>query len=127
VVNVNPDQGTQVNPGSTVTLTVSGGNQQVPEVEGLPLNSAIALLQQAGFQVNAQQEAGPGQVTPGVVWHQNPPQGTSEPPGFKVTIFYQPQNVTPTQGPTVTPTTPAPTATATGSPPPNGGGPPGNP
>jgi eukaryotic-like serine/threonine-protein kinase len=114
VISVSPTGGTQVNPGSTVTLTISGGSSPVPPVTGLQLNSAIKLLQQDGFKVNAQQVAGPAGTTAGLVWNQNPAQGTNEPPNFVVTIFYQPQ---------ATPTTPAspsvsasPSVPATGSP-----------
>jgi serine/threonine-protein kinase len=118
VISVSPTAGTQVQPNSTVTLTISGGSSPVPPVTGLQLNSAIALLTQDGFKVNAQQVAGPAGTTPGLVWNQNPQQGTNEPPNFVVTIFYQPQ---------AAPSTPAssspsssPSVPATGSPPPNG-------
>jgi serine/threonine protein kinase/beta-lactam-binding protein with PASTA domain len=112
VVQQNPPGGTKVSPGSTVTLTVSGGSKTVPSVIGdTNYLHAEQVLQNAGFQVTAQPQAAPATqpVQPGVVWSQSPAGGTTQPPGTMITIFYQPQ-------PTATPTTSAPTSTPPTSP-----------
>jgi serine/threonine-protein kinase len=65
-------EGQQVDPGTTITLTVSRGNQiEVPDVVGESQAVAEAILKQAGFKVsvkNVQQDAG----TPGTVVDQDP-------------------------------------------------------
>jgi serine/threonine-protein kinase len=105
----NPPPGTPVNPGTTVTLWVSGGGVKVPSVIGdSSYLNAEQTLQNAGFQVMAQAEAAPaGQpVNPGVVWSENPGGGTLQPAGTKITIFYQPQatsSPTPSTTPSTTP------------------------
>ena len=49
-----PRPGTPITPGEVVTIRVSAGPQLVaiPDVQGMPAQQAIAVLQQAGFQVN---------------------------------------------------------------------------
>jgi hypothetical protein len=59
--------------------------------------------------VNAQAQAAPATqpVQPGVVWSQSPAANTEKPQGTTITIFYQPL-----ASPTPTPTTTAPTTSA---------------
>jgi eukaryotic-like serine/threonine-protein kinase len=118
VVNQNPTGGTMVEPGSKVTIFVSGA-AGVPNVVGLSEQSAQASLQSAGFKANVQTVAGPAGTTPGNVWQQNPTANTTEAPGTTVTILVQPA-ATPSGSPTdtgsPTPTTPTPSG------PTNGGG-----
>ncbi len=117
VVNQNPAGGTMVEPGSKVTLFVSGA-AGVPSVVGLSQQSAEASLQSAGFKANVQTVAGPAGTTPGNVWQQNPTANTTEAPGTTVTILVQPA-ATPPPSPT---DTGSPTATPTGSAPVTGTG-----
>jgi beta-lactam-binding protein with PASTA domain len=50
VLKQNPPGGTTVKAGSTVTLTVSRGNQlQMPNLDGLTPNQALAALQKMGW------------------------------------------------------------------------------
>jgi len=116
VVNQNPAGGTMVEPGSKVTIFVSGA-AGVPNVVGLSQQSAEASLQSAGFKTNVQTVAGPAGTTPGNVWQQNPTANTTEAPGTTVTILVQPAATpTPTDTGTGTPTvTPTPTGTGTGT------------
>ncbi len=126
VDHTNPVAGTSVAPGSSVTLYVSGGGVQVPEVTNIPVNSAIASLQSSGFTYKIDYTAGPAGTQPGLVWQQQPTQGTTEPRGYQVTLLVQPQataspsasaSATPSSSAsaTATPTATA-TATATGTP-----------
>ena len=117
VVNQNPVGNTMVDPGSKVTITVSGA-ATVPNVVGLSEQSAQASLQSAGFKVNAQTLAGPAGTTPGNVWQENPSANSTAAPGTTVTILVQPQaSPSPTGSPTAPPsptTTPSPTTSAGG-------------
>jgi eukaryotic-like serine/threonine-protein kinase len=120
VTKQNPGAGTQVNPGATVILFVSGGGTKVPSVIGdTSYLNAEQTLQNAGFQVQAQAQAAPSDqpVSPGEVWSETPGGGTLQPAGTKITIFYQPQATstpTPSTTPSSTPsasTTPSPSTT----------------
>jgi len=112
VVNQNPVGGTMVDPGSKITIFVSGA-ASVPNVVGLSEQSAQASLQSAGFKVNVQTVAGPANTVPGNVWQQNPNANATAAPGTTVTILVQPAaspTATPSPGsgsPTATPSGPA--------------------
>ena len=105
VVNQDPAGGTLVEPGSKITLSVSGA-ASVPNVVGLSEASAQASLQSAGFKVTVQTVAGPANTAPGDVWQQNPDANATAPQGTTVTILVQPQASAP-------PTTPTDTASPT--------------
>ncbi|MGR6966716.1 Stk1 family PASTA domain-containing Ser/Thr kinase [Geodermatophilus sp. URMC 61] len=49
VVDVNPGEGQSVDPKTTVTLRVSDGDTQVPDVTGQPQAEAVQALRTAGF------------------------------------------------------------------------------
>jgi serine/threonine-protein kinase len=122
VAKQSPAGGTQVNPGATVTLWVSGGGIKVPSVIGdSSYLTAEQTLQNAGFQVTPQAQAAPASqpVNPGEVWSENPGGGTLQPSGTTITIFYEPQASSPptTPPPSSTPSaTPSPSASTTPSP-----------
>jgi eukaryotic-like serine/threonine-protein kinase len=117
VVNQDPVGGTSVPPGSKVTIFVSGG-VTVPNVVGVPANSAVTLLQNDGFKVNQITTAGPAGTTPGDVWQQNPNANTAVAGGSTVNIYIQPQAAT--QSPSGSPS-----ASPSGSPTASGGAVPG--
>ena len=106
-------------PNQQITLYVSGGGVQVPNVNGQTATVAQAILKQDGFQVQTISTPAPADqmVQPGTVYNQNPAAGQVEPKGTLIQIFVQPQNTTapPTSTPTdtTTPTT-SPTGTPTG-------------
>jgi eukaryotic-like serine/threonine-protein kinase len=105
VVNQSPVGGTNVPPGSTVTIFVSGG-VTVPNVVGVPGTSAVTELQNDGFKVNEITAAGPAGTAPGSVWQQHPSANTPVTAGSAVTIYIQPAA---SPSPSATPT-PSPTA-----------------
>ncbi len=88
VVSQNPSGGTAA-PGSTVTLTVSGGAVTVPSVIGDSQQTANQILTTAGFQVNVQQGSGPSNVPNGTVFSQQPGANGQVAKGSTVTIFVQ--------------------------------------
>jgi eukaryotic-like serine/threonine-protein kinase len=116
VVNQSPVGNTMVDPGSSVTIFVSGA-ASVPSVVGLPQASAQTSLESAGFKPSVQVVAGPAGTAPGTVWQQNPTGNTTAAPGSTVTILVQPQaSPSPTGSPTApsSSTSPTPTGTASG-------------
>jgi beta-lactam-binding protein with PASTA domain len=102
VLSQSPSTGTAL-PGSTVTITVSGGAVTVPPVVGDSQQTATTILSAAGFQVNVQQGSGPAQYGSGTVFAQQPAASTSLAKGSKVTIYVQ-AAATPSASPTPSPT-----------------------
>jgi beta-lactam-binding protein with PASTA domain/tRNA A-37 threonylcarbamoyl transferase component Bud32 len=101
VLSQSPSNGTAP-PGSTVTITVSGGAVPVPSVLNDSQATASNVLTTAGFQVVAQPGSGPSQYAAGTVFAQQPASGTAA-KGSKVTIFVQ-TAPTPSASPSVSPT-----------------------
>jgi eukaryotic-like serine/threonine-protein kinase len=110
VVSQSPSGGTAP-PGSTVTLTVSGGAVSVPSVVGDSQQTANQILTTAGFAVSVQQGSGPSQYANGTVFSQNPANGQAA-KGSTVTIFVQ-NGASPS--PSVTPSSTSPTPSPSGS------------
>ena len=110
-----PSGGTAA-PGSTVTITVSGGAVTVPSVINESQQTATQVLTQAGFQVNVQQGSGGSQFANGTVFNQVPAGNGTAAKGSTVTIYVQ-TGASPTGSPTASG---SPTATASGGPPGNG-------
>jgi len=111
VISQSPSQGTAA-PGSTVTLTYSGGASSVPSVVGDSQQTASQILTTAGFAVSVQPGSGPAQYPNGTVFAQQPNAGSTAAKDATVTIFVQngaSQSPTPTGSPT-------PTVTSTGGP-----------
>jgi eukaryotic-like serine/threonine-protein kinase len=116
VAKMSPSPGSKYPPTTTITLYISGGGVQVPQVENLPVSSATQDLAGNGFTWKLVYTAGPAGTQANMVWNQIPAQGTTEPKGFQVTLYVQPPTAsnsptsTPTS-PTSTPTSPTPTPT----------------
>jgi serine/threonine-protein kinase len=103
-------------PNQQITLYVSGGGVQVPNVVNQTQVEAKAILEQDGFNVQTVLTPAPSDqmIAPGTVYNQNPGANSVKPKGTLIQIFVQPQTVssTPTNTPTDT-TSPTDTATAT--------------
>jgi len=111
VVSQSPSGGTAP-PGSTVTLTVSGGAVSVPSVVGDSQQTANQILTTAGFAVNVQQGSGPSQYANGTVFSQQPSANNTSAKGSTVTIFVQ-NGASPS--PSVTPSSNSPSPNPSGS------------
>jgi len=111
VISQSPSGGTAP-PGSTVTITVSGGALSVPTVVGDSQQTANQILSAAGFAVSVQQGSGPSQYANGTVFSQQPAANSTEPKGTTITIFVQ-NGASPS--PSVTPSSTSPTPNPTGS------------
>jgi beta-lactam-binding protein with PASTA domain len=86
VIGEDPNGGTSVPAGTSVTLTVSKGPQKVavPDVTGQDKNAARAALRAAGFKVDVAEKQSPERE--GSVLSQSPRGGTKVDKGTSVTI-----------------------------------------
>jgi serine/threonine-protein kinase len=111
-----PKAGTEVKPGSTVTLKVVKP-ADVPDVSGQSESDATNALRQAGFQVRVRHTTTDNASEVGKVVDQNPGAGEQRKRGSTVTIEIgrASSTVTPTPTPTDT-ATPSPTPTDTAAP-----------
>jgi serine/threonine-protein kinase len=80
-------------PSQQITLYVSGGGVQVPNVVNQTSVVAQSILQQDGFNVSVVSTPAPASeaVAPGTVYNQNPAATTVEPKGTLIQIFVQPE------------------------------------
>ncbi|MDI1289248.1 MAG: Stk1 family PASTA domain-containing Ser/Thr kinase [bacterium] len=112
VLAQDPAEGTQIDAGMTVNITVSSGLVKVPNVKGSSEAQARSDLAQIGFDVQIV-ELQDGSVSAGTVLAQSPQAGELLPRGSVVTITVStspPAPPTPTPTPTPEPTfTPEPT------------------
>jgi eukaryotic-like serine/threonine-protein kinase len=109
VDHMSPSPGSKYPPTTQITLYISGGGVQVPEVTGIPVASAEQTLAGYGLNWKIESAAGPAGTQPGYVWNQIPTQGTTEPKGYQVVLQVQPQA---TSTPTPTTTSPSPSTTS---------------
>jgi beta-lactam-binding protein with PASTA domain/tRNA A-37 threonylcarbamoyl transferase component Bud32 len=120
VIRQDPSGGTEVSPGSNVTIWVSGGGVKVPSVVNYPRATAVQILRGDGFQPVVRVADGPPGTLPGVVFSESPASGTVVAQGSTVVIYVQAHSQpspsptpsspspTPTSSPTSIPTTPPP-------------------
>lgn len=122
VLRQDPPEGTQLDSGTAVNITVSSGLVKVPQVTGVSEAQARSDLAQVGFDVQIV-ELQNGSVSAGTVLAQSPQASELLPRGSVVTITVAtspppPPPPTPTPTPTPEPTpTPTPTATVPVPPP----------
>ncbi len=88
VIDQSPAGGETAPRGATITLTVSRGPQTVavPDVTSLDRDTAVATLQDSGFEANVAQEDTEDPSLDGVVLSQDPAGGAQAEPGSPVTI-----------------------------------------
>ncbi len=105
VIRQSPSAGTQVDPGSTVSIVVSKGAQKVavPNVIGKQRSDAVSALRAAGLNPVVQEQDTDVSSQVGRVTDQFPPPGSQVDAGTDVTVVIGKQ---PSAGPVTTPTTP---------------------
>jgi eukaryotic-like serine/threonine-protein kinase len=91
VIQQSPDAGSRVEPGSTVTILVSTGEEEeeqarVPNVIGKLRREAVEAIRAAGLQPSVEEEETTVTGKVGRVTDQFPPPGTEAEPGETVTI-----------------------------------------
>jgi beta-lactam-binding protein with PASTA domain/tRNA A-37 threonylcarbamoyl transferase component Bud32 len=96
VTKQSPGANATVSPGSTITISVSGGAVTVPSVVGDSASTAQQILQGAGFQVNTKTVAGPSSAQAGDVFQQTPAPNSQVAKGSSVTIYVAAQSASPT-------------------------------
>lgn len=94
VLNSNPTAGSSVPMGSTITLIVSEGQVQVPNVVGMNLEQAQKALTDAGLKFSIVEDTLSLEAD-GKVIAQNPQQGTNVAPGTSVTLTVARPIITP--------------------------------
>ncbi len=89
VIGENPGAGTRADEGSTVTLTVSGGqsNVSVPSVQGLSQAAATRQIKRAGLKVTHVVTQSSSTFKAGEATGTNPGAARSVPPGTGVTLL----------------------------------------
>lgn len=120
VLDQDPTEGTQVAAGAAVSITVSSGLVEVPDVVGISESQALSDLARAGFETQVIDQEIEG-VLDGEVLAQSPQPGTKLERGALVTITVAVAPLIPTPEPTPVPTDtviPVPTDTAVPPPPP---------
>ena len=106
VLSTDPPAGEPVAQGSVVTVTISKGPVEVPDVRGLNRSDAIKQLVDLGFQYDIRGDESSTEPR-GTVTDQLPPPGQPQPQGTTITLFvstYEPPPPPPTDTPTIPPT-----------------------
>ncbi|MFL6062879.1 MAG: Stk1 family PASTA domain-containing Ser/Thr kinase [Marmoricola sp.] len=86
VVELSPGVGESVRVGDRVTVYFSQGPQKVPNVVGMTLDQAVNALEKAGFTVGPTQDDTTSTEPKGTVTAQNPPAGSTQLQGTKITL-----------------------------------------
>ncbi|MDQ4024268.1 MAG: PASTA domain-containing protein, partial [Actinomycetota bacterium] len=91
VIAQDPEAGTPMEPGDTVTITVSEGPQEreMPDVTGQDADSAEAFLEE-DYGLTVSQEEGACAAPPGTVCDQDPAPGTPVAEGDSAILYVQP-------------------------------------
>jgi eukaryotic-like serine/threonine-protein kinase len=113
VVRQNPSGGTFASKGSQVTIFVSPGGAQVPNVINQQVDAAEAALRAQGFNnIQISEVSNPG-IPDGTVVNQSPQGGSTVPTDTAIILSVVKNQPTPTPTPTSPTPTPSPTATPT--------------
>ncbi|MFS0885839.1 Stk1 family PASTA domain-containing Ser/Thr kinase [Aeromicrobium sp. 179-A 4D2 NHS] len=102
VLNSNPPPGEEVERGSTVTLIVSRGQVEVPNVVNQDVDAARSTLEDLGLKVTIQEDPS-GTAADGTVTAQSREAGSMVPPGTTITLTVSrpaPTDAPTTGGPT---------------------------
>jgi serine/threonine-protein kinase len=108
VVAVDPERGTNVPPATVITLSVSDGSVEVPDVAGRSRDEAIELLRQAGLTNITTQNAESSTVPEGQAVGTQPGAGAQAAAGDEIVLL-----IAVPVPPEPTPTSAAPTTTST--------------
>ncbi|WP_067489712.1 Stk1 family PASTA domain-containing Ser/Thr kinase [Actinomadura hibisca] len=101
VLKTDPQSGSKVKPGATITVYVAEAAQdvKVPTLMRLPKDAACARLRQLKLQCDAREQPAPdASFPPGTVFQVTPQEGTTVAPGSLVTILIVPKPAPPSPG-----------------------------
>ncbi|MDO9379853.1 MAG: Stk1 family PASTA domain-containing Ser/Thr kinase [Nocardioidaceae bacterium] len=96
VLFTNPAGGTTVEPGSTVTITVSNGQSDVPDVVGMTIEDATTALEDAGLEIRRTPDDPSAEQPAGQVSAQTPEAGDKVNPGSSVSVTVSSKPAEPT-------------------------------
>jgi serine/threonine-protein kinase len=86
VVDTDPDPGTQLPPGGTVSVVVGTGSTAVPNVSSLPRDEAVRALQNSSFHVTVRQRRDPT-IAMDMAIETSPSAGTVVTRNAEITLF----------------------------------------
>ncbi|HXZ70258.1 MAG TPA: Stk1 family PASTA domain-containing Ser/Thr kinase [Streptosporangiaceae bacterium] len=113
VVRQNPSAGAMASKGATVTIFVSAGGAQVPNVINQQVDAAEASLRAQGFNnIQINEVPSPG-IADGTVVSQSPQGGSTVPTDTAIILSVVKNQPTPTPTPTTPTPTPTPSTTTT--------------
>jgi eukaryotic-like serine/threonine-protein kinase len=116
VLGSTPGAGQKVPPNSKVTLNVSTGKIELPDVVGRTEEDATGILNRAGYtNITRQTLPPPDDQEAGTVFRMDPTAKTVVSPDQKITLFIAAEKPTPSPT-TPSPTPPSPSASVTGTP-----------
>ena len=119
VTAVDPERGTSVPPDTTITLSVSDGTVEVPQVRGKTRAEAIQTLREAGLSNITEQSVERNDIDEGIAVGTEPPAGSQAGSDDEITLLIAvpvPPEPTPTEtAPSTAPST-EPTASTSPSP-----------
>ncbi len=116
VLSSSPGVGQKVPPNSRVTLNVSNGKTELPDVVNRTDEEATSILNKAGYtNIVRQTLPPPDDQEPGTVFRMDPNAKTAVSTDQRITLFIAAAKPTPTPT-TPSPTAPSPSGSATGTP-----------
>ncbi|MFT0848157.1 Stk1 family PASTA domain-containing Ser/Thr kinase [Actinomycetaceae bacterium L2_0104] len=118
IISSSPEAGQTVAPGSTVNVSVSTGQMEIPNVAGRSQTEATSLLVAAGFTVSSNVTEQESNDEPGTVIGTSPGAGETRPVGTEITLIVSSGSPSPSPTPTPTetePPEPSPTPSEEGS------------
>jgi hypothetical protein len=86
VVSQSPSAGKRVPQGETISVVVSLGPLQVPNLSGLPVDDAAALIKARGLEVGSITYEATSEYRPGIVLESEPPYGAGISGGEKISL-----------------------------------------
>lgn len=86
VISQSPAAGKRIPQGDTISVVVSLGPLQVPNLSGLPLNDATALIKARGLEVGGITYEVTSEYRPGIVIESEPPYGAGISGGDKISL-----------------------------------------
>lgn len=89
VIDTNPTAGSQLRPGTLITVSVSSGREvtDVPDLTGLTPQDAAQVLEDAGLELNTDFRTEPSDDVPeGIIMSQNPAGGSQLSKGSEVSV-----------------------------------------
>ena len=86
VISQSPTAGKRIPQGETIVVVISLGPLQVPNLSGLPIDDAVALIKSRGLEVGGITYEATTEYRPGIVIESEPPYGAGISGGDKISL-----------------------------------------